>query len=349
MQKINPARLGTPRLQSGVEYAVTRGRSRYYREPPAPIGGGSTITACRSRVYFYVVILVAAAVFFFYGSAQAAEPLSPDGKVLNDKYHSIKTKLEKNQFGIPVYLESIEEISSLYVDIYGIFEYSFEGIRDAFQVPANWCDIAILHTHTKASTCIEKVDQWHITLYNGLASYQPPEDAFAINFKFRVLPQQSDYLHISLFADEGPFFTKNHRFEFEVVPLDKRTSFVHFSYFYNYNRLGRMAIKAYFATIGRNKKGFSIVAKDKKGNPLYLGGVRGSVERNAVRYYFALQTYMDSLKLPSEQRFEQRINQWYDLTARYPIQLYEMDKEDYLANKRREYANQIALQSKSAR
>ena len=110
-----------------------------------------------------------------------------------------------------------------------------------------------------------------------------------------------------------------------------------------------MAIKAYFATIGRNKKGFSIVAQDKKGNPLYLGGVRGSVERNAVRYYFALQTYMDSLKLPSEQRFEKRINQWYDLTARYPIQLYELDKEDYLANKHREYTNQITLQSKSAR
>ena len=29
MQKINPARLGIPRLQSGVECAVTRGRSRY--------------------------------------------------------------------------------------------------------------------------------------------------------------------------------------------------------------------------------------------------------------------------------------------------------------------------------
>jgi hypothetical protein len=307
------------------------------------------ITACSSRVYLYVVTLVAAAVFFLYGSAQAVEWLSPGGKALIDKYHSIKTNLKKNQFGIPVYLESIEEISSLHVDIFGIFDYSFEDIRDAFQVPANWCDIAILHTNIKASTCTEKVDQWQVTLYNGLKTYQPPEDAFAINYKFRVLSQQPDYLHISLFADEGPLFTKNHRLGFEVAPLDKRTAFVHFTYSYNYNRLGRMAIKTYFATFGRNKKGFSIVATDKKGNPLYLGGVRGSVERNAVRYYFALQTYMDSLKLPSEQRFEKRINQWYDLTARYPIQLYELDKEDYLANKHREYTNQITLQSKSAR
>jgi putative N6-adenine-specific DNA methylase len=42
MDAINPARLGIPRLQPGEECAVTRGRSRYYREPPAPAGGGST-------------------------------------------------------------------------------------------------------------------------------------------------------------------------------------------------------------------------------------------------------------------------------------------------------------------
>jgi hypothetical protein len=39
---INPARLGITRIQPGEECAVTRGRSRYYREPPAPAGGGST-------------------------------------------------------------------------------------------------------------------------------------------------------------------------------------------------------------------------------------------------------------------------------------------------------------------
>jgi ATP-dependent helicase HrpA len=41
-EAFNPARLGIPRLQPGEECAVTRGRSRYYREPPAPAGGCST-------------------------------------------------------------------------------------------------------------------------------------------------------------------------------------------------------------------------------------------------------------------------------------------------------------------
>ena len=42
MQDFNPARLGITRLQPGEECAVTRGMSRYYREPPAPAEGGST-------------------------------------------------------------------------------------------------------------------------------------------------------------------------------------------------------------------------------------------------------------------------------------------------------------------
>lgn len=306
------------------------------------------INANSSRAYCYIVVIVAAAVLFSHGSARATDGLSQDGKALIAKYHSIKPKLEKNQFGIPVYLDSAEDINFTHVDIYGIFDYPFESVRDTFSVPANWCDIAILHMNIKAGTFAEKGDQWQVTFYDGLKSYQPPEDAYAINCRFRVLSQQPDYLHLSLIAAEGPLFTKDHIIGVEAAPIDKRTAIVHFTYSCNYGRMGRMAINTYFATIGRNKKGFTIVDKDKKGTPLYIGGVRGAVERTAVRYYFALQSYMDSLKVPAEQRFEKRINEWYNLTAHYPVQLYEMDKEDYLANKRREYANQIILQSKAS-
>ncbi len=78
------------------------------------------------------------------------------------------------------------------------------------------------------------------------------------------------------------------------------------------------------------------------------GGMRGAVERNAVRYYLALLAYLDTMALPADQRFEKRINEWFDLTARYP-QLYEMDKEQYLADKRREHRDQLRLQEESDR
>jgi len=304
---------------------------------------------CHSIACGCVALIGAAALLFCYSSAPAADGLFQNRGALIAKYDSIKPKLEKNQFGIPLYLDSNENVNDSHVDIYGIFEYPFDCVRDAFGVPANWCDIAILHMNIKAGTIAEIGNQWQVTLYDGLKSYQPPEDAFAIHCRFNILSQLSDYLHVSLIADEGPLFTKNHSIVMEAAPLDKRTVFVHFNYSCRYARMGRMAIKTYFATIGRNKKGFTVVDTDKEGNPRYVGGVRGALERTAVRYYFALQTYMDSLNVPAEQRFEKRINEWYDLTAHYPIQLYEMDKEDYLANKRREYANQIILQSRAAR
>jgi hypothetical protein len=39
-----------------------------------------------------------------------------------------------------------------------------------------------------------------------------------------------------------------------------------------------------------------------------------------------------------------RINEWYDLTSRYPRQLFELEKEEYLAVKTTEHKNQLLLQ-----
>ena len=36
-----------------------------------------------------------------------------------------------------------------------------------------------------------------------------------------------------------------------------------------------------------------------------------------LRYYLAILAYLDTLKIPAEQRFEKRISQWYALTGRY--------------------------------
>jgi hypothetical protein len=51
-------------------------------------------------------------------------------------------------------------------------------------------------------------------------------------------------------------------------------------------------------------------------------GVKGARERNAVRYYLALLAYLDTLQFTAEQRFDKRINEWFNLTEKYPRQLY---------------------------
>lgn len=277
-------------------------------------------------------------------SVEAAEPLASDGKVLLAKFPEIKTKLEKNQFGIPIYFESKEEYSSLHVDVYGIVDYPFDGVMDAFREPNNWCDIVFLLINMKACTCNHVSDHWLLTLFSGRKYYQPPQDAFKLDFRFNLNAIQPEYMDIELSADNGPFFTRDHRIRFEAAPLDKGRTFIHFGYDYSYGALARAAIKSYYATLGRDKKGFSIIATDKNGDPVYLGGVRGSVERNGVRYYLAIQTYMETLQIPWEQRFEKRISRWYDLTTQFSRQLYEIEKGEYLANKRLERNNQLKLQ-----
>lgn len=288
--------------------------------------------------------IVLATVLSWLYSAQAAEPLASDGKVLLAKYLEIKADLEKNQFGIPIYFESKEEYSSLHVDVYGILDYPFDSVLDALQAPSNWCEITSLVNNIKACTSYKVSDQWLLTLFSGRKYYQPPQDAYKLDFRFNIAAIQPEYMEMSLSAKNGPFFTRDHRIKLEAAPLDKGRTFIHFGYDYGYGALARAAIKSYYATIGFDKKGFSVIATDENGDPVYLGGVRGSVERNGVRYYLAIQTYMDTLEIPWNERFEKRISRWYDLTTQSPRQLYEMDKGEYLNNKRLEHTNQLMLQ-----
>ena len=275
----------------------------------------------------------------------AAQPLPSEGHALLAKYPSIKAKLEHNQFGAPIYLESAETDSSVRVDMYGIFNQPFDAVREALQAPANWCDITSLHINIKACTLEKSSSPALLTLYSGRKYYQPPADTYPLKLKFQLVSQQPQYLEVALAADEGPLRTKDHRIRLQAAPLDSGRTLVHFSYTYSQGPVARMAIKSYFSTIARDKVGFSTVT-GKGGRPLLVHGVRGSIERNTVRYYLALQIYLDTLKYPQGQRFEQRISRWYDLTARYPRQLKELEKAEYLANKRLERKDQVRLQKK---
>ncbi|MBJ6750191.1 hypothetical protein [Geomonas anaerohicana] len=281
---------------------------------------------------------------FCYGLACAAEAEPAGEHALLAKYAAIKGKLDKNQFGAPIYLESTEGQDSVRVDMYGVIHHPYDIVREALQSPAAWCEITPLHINIKA--CVYKTvkQQTLLTLYSGRKYFQPPSDAYPLKLAFRVGASRPDYLELSLVGEEGPFGTRDHRIGVQAVPLEGQATFLHFSYTYSHGTMARMAIKTYFATLGRDKVGFTMVGED--GKQAYIDGVRGAVERNTMRYYLALQTYLDTLKIPEGQRFEQRLNRWYDLTAKYPRQLKEIDKAAYLSNKKLERAQQEALQAK---
>jgi hypothetical protein len=272
------------------------------------------------------------------------QPNQSAHEILLDKCREIKTTSTKGTYGVPICIESSEEGDVFRGEVYGIFEHPFNTVRDALTEPRNWCDMVSVHYNIKACTWRTSADQYFLTFYSGPRTYQAPEDAYQLDFDFRVMERTSAHLELLLTADEGPFGTKDYRIEFEAMPAEQGKTIAHFSYSYRTGLAARLAIRLYYQTIAHDKVGFTVIKTDDQDNPVYVGGIRGMIERNAVRYYLAIRAYLDTLPYADDERFEQRINRWYDLTDRYRRQLFELNKADYLQCKKRERRNQIALQ-----
>ena len=292
----------------------------------------------------FLIITVTAAILASAGSASAAVKSLQGSELLFDSYGRNLTKLKSNSFGLPLVVESLERNDRVHVDVYGIFDYPFASVGNSLTVPANWCDIVSIHPNVKACTYRKVQGAWLLTFYPGSKEYQPPEEKRRVRYQYRVVARQQNYLDITLFADEGPYGTKNHRMRFEAIPLDGGKTFVHVSYAYSDSAALRLATKIYFATLGRGKVGFTVTGTDRNGNPVYIGGPRGALERSAVRYYFAIQSFMNTLKFSEENRFNMRISEWHDRTTRFRKQLFDLNKKEYLRFKTAELTNQISLQ-----
>jgi hypothetical protein len=57
-----------------------------------------------------------------------------------------------------------------------------------------------------------------------------------------------------------------------------------------------------------------------------------------------VKAYLDTLEVSEPQRFERRIERWFELTSGYRRQLFEMERDEYLRSKRQEWADQARLQ-----
>jgi hypothetical protein len=292
----------------------------------------------------FFLCVVAAAIFVLPCSCLAEEKPLPAQSALPDIYRTFEARLEKNSFGFPLYLESSDEGGRMDVDVFGIFDHPFGSVAEVLKVPANWCDIALLHPNVKACTYKELSGSWRLSFYTGRKVYQQPSDAHRSDFLYRIAAQRGDYLDVVLSAPEGPFGTKDHRMRFEAFALDEGRTFVRVSYAYRHSFSGRLAASVYFAIFGRGRAGFTVTGTDSSGNPVYIGGQRGAMERNVVRYYFAIQSFMDAERRPEAGRFVTRINRWYDLTSRYRKQLFDLEKKEYLTLKTEEQKNQILMQ-----
>jgi hypothetical protein len=295
-------------------------------------------------VLFLLYMLAAAIIFCPADIVSAVEKPLQGQDLLVGSYQKYKVKLESSAFGLPLSVESSELDNRALVDVYGIFDFPFSTVVNQLKSPENWCEIVFLHPNVKTCIYRELAGELFLNFYFGRTTYQSTEDSLPVISRFRNVTVNPGYLDITLDAEEGPFGTKDHKMRFEALPIAGGRTFVHVSYAYRDSAALHLAAKIYFATLARGKVGFTVTGYDTKGNPEYIGGTRGAIERSAVRYYLAIQSHMNTMRYPEEQRFNKRISEWHDLTTRFRRQLFDLTKQDYLSIKTREHTNQLKLQ-----
>jgi hypothetical protein len=274
------------------------------------------------------------------GIAHADIPDTNSAATLRTKYLALRDTLSHNQFQLPLNLDSSQTSTDLKGDIYALVDYPFATVSAALNGAAHWCDILILHLNVKY--CRESADKpgSNLMVYIGRKTEQSLNIAPKMEFEYRVNSNSSDYLHIFLDAEKGPFGTKNYRIMLEAIPLKDGGTFIHLSYSYAYGFTAQLAMQTYLNTLGSDKVGFTVIKKLPDGKPLYVSGIRGALERNTMRYYLAISAYLGALSTPPQQQLEKRLRDWFASTERYPLQLHELEQSEYLNMKRKEYKRQ---------
>jgi hypothetical protein len=247
-----------------------------------------------------------------------------DAGSLGEKYTQLKEAMRNNSYGRQMHIDSAEGSNKLQGDVYAVLDHPYEKVKEALQDPNAWCDIMLLPFNTKAC----QASGGRLAVRIGRKYNQPVEEAYRLDLGFQRAATGADYMETRLGAGQGPFGTRDYRIAAEAIPIEGGKTFMHLSYSYGYGGTGKFAMQAYLATAGANKAGFT------------SGGMRGAVERNAMRYYLAIDAYLDTMDVPAAQRVDQRINKWFAATERYPRQLHEMDRETYVTMKRQEYGRQ---------
>ena len=275
--------------------------------------------------------------------ACALLPAMADPGTLRSKYAGLRQELRSNPYQRPIHIDSVEAGDTLKGDVYAVLDHPFDQLEATLKEPDDWCAIMILPFNTKYCRAQRGSNGGTLLAMRiGRKFDQPVRDAYRIDFTMQPLAARADYFETRLAAAEGPVGTSNYRITLEAVPLDNRRTFMHLSYAYDYGGMGRFAMQAYLSTAGRDKVGFSVVGKDGNGQPIYIGGVRGAIERNVMRYYLAIEAHLASLSAPPEQQLDKRIQAWFDSSEHYARQLHEMDRAQYVAMKRGEYSRQQA-------
>jgi hypothetical protein len=263
--------------------------------------------------------------------------LSPDAVALRDRHDALRDALASSPFRRPLVVQSTAAADELEGEIYAIIDQPFSTTVRLLKDKTRWCEVVMLHQNVKHCRS-DRGDAMAIVV--GRKAEDTARQGYKMDFTFDLQSLGPDFVRVQLAAGAGPLGTRNHRVTLQAAPLDAGSSFIHLSYGYSFGGIARMMTQAYMTTAGRDKVGFTVMGKTKDGQPIYINGVRAMVERNAMRYFLAIEAYFNALSAPPAQQQERRLNDWFALTEQHPRQLHELERDEYLAIKRRELAIQ---------
>ena len=302
----------------------------------------SQLLGMNAAIRGLVCVAMVALAWMGAGSAWADAVEAQSAVLLSARYEALRGQLSQNPYRRPIYMESSEISGGVSGDVFAIVDYPFSTTEGALTGPEQWCDILILHLNTKFCRVSKAGPGKVLNVAIGRKFDQPLDKAYRVDFAFDVVAGTPNYLKVKLDADTGPLSTRNYRIALEAIPLESGRSFIHLTYSYTYGLAGRLALQTYLGTVGSRKVGFTVVGTQSDGKPRHVGGLRGVVERNSMRYYLAIEAFLGAISVSPPARFEKRLHDWFDAVERYPLQLHEMERSDYLAMKRKEYLRQQA-------
>jgi hypothetical protein len=265
--------------------------------------------------------------------AMAAAPsLAQDAGALRARHAALQEKLAGNGFGRPLHVESTAEGGEHKGDIYAVVEHPFGEVARSLARPRHWCDILTLQVNVKYCAAAASGPGGALTAVITRKARDALQSGHQVDFAFEARASDEDYLEAALRAAEGPVGTRDYHIALQAAPLGPGRTFLHFSYRYGLGAMARMAMDLYLATSGRDKVGFSVVDERP------VDGVRGMIERSAMRHYLAIEAFLDSLDAPEGGRLEARLLGWYGAISRHPQLREEVGRGEYVEMKLKEAA-----------
>lgn len=244
--------------------------------------------------------------------------------------------LARSDFGRPMLLQSEHGRGHGEGVVHAVLDAPMARVQALVQ-PQRWCEVLMLHQNTRGCQVAGQGLQVEVGGKRGALG-----EGVMLALRFESA-QQGDLLKLRLSAEHGPLGTRDYDFSVQATALPDGRSFLRFRYSYGFGLMARVAMQSYLSTWGQQKVGFSREARPDGQPGELVRGMRGVIERNTMRYFLGIETVLRTLEAGPDP-WERRLQMWFDATEQYARQLHELERQDYLALKRR----QLGLQTPSS-